>query len=48
MIRWGACIAVLTLAGFATFYLGLVIVLPLIGHMTWHAYRETVDPLPGA
>lgn len=47
MVRWAACIVLLTLAGFATFYLGLVVVLPLIGHMTWHAYRETVTPLPG-
>jgi uncharacterized membrane protein len=46
MIRWGACIVALTLAGFATLYLGLVIALPLIGHMTWHAYRETVNPRP--
>jgi uncharacterized membrane protein len=23
---------------------GLVVILPLIGHMTWHAYRESVAP----
>lgn len=46
MIRWGACIATLTLAGIATFYLARVVVLPLIGHMSWHACRETVNPLP--
>jgi uncharacterized membrane protein len=28
--------------GFATFYVGLVVVVPWIGHATWHAYRETV------
>jgi uncharacterized membrane protein len=44
MLCWGACIVGMTLAGFATWHLGLVIVLPLIGHMTWHAYRETVSP----
>ena len=32
----------LTSLGFLSFRLGLVIVMPLIGHMTWHAYRETI------
>ena len=44
MLSWAACIAALTAVGFATFYLGLVVVLPLIGHMAWHAYRESVAP----
>jgi uncharacterized membrane protein len=44
MLAWAATIAALTALGFATFYLGLVIVLPLIGHMAWHAYRETIAP----
>lgn len=44
MLSWAACIVALTAAGFATFYLGLVVVLPLIGHMAWHAYRESVAP----
>lgn len=44
MLAWAATIVALTAAGFATFYLGLVIVLPLIGHMAWHAYRETIAP----
>jgi uncharacterized membrane protein len=33
----------LVLLGFATAYVGLAVVLPLIGHATWHAYRETVQ-----
>lgn len=44
MLAWAACIVVLTAVGFATFYVGLVVVLPLIGHMAWHAYRESVAP----
>lgn len=44
MLAWAMTIAVLTALGFATLYLGLVIVLPLIGHMAWHAYRETIAP----
>jgi uncharacterized membrane protein len=42
MMLWAALIVGLVLIGFATAYLGLAIVLPLIGHATWHAYRETV------
>lgn len=42
MLGWGITVAVLTAIGFATFYLGLVLVLPVIGHATWHAYRETI------
>jgi uncharacterized membrane protein len=29
--------------GLITFYLGLAIALPLIGHATWHAYRDRVE-----
>lgn len=42
MAAWALIIAVLTVLGFATFLFGLVIVLPLLGHATWHAYRELV------
>jgi uncharacterized membrane protein len=42
MAVWAALIALLTVLGFATFLLGLVIVLPLLGHATWHAYRDLV------
>jgi uncharacterized membrane protein len=42
MIGWGALIVLFTAAGFATFYLGLIITLPLIGYASWHAYRDLV------
>jgi uncharacterized membrane protein len=42
MLLWAALIGSLMLIGFLTAYIGLVVVLPLIGHATWHAYRETV------
>ena len=42
MALWAAIIAGLTAIGFATFMLGLVIILPLLGHATWHAYRDLV------
>lgn len=40
MAVWALSIAVLTAIGFATFLLGLLVVLPVLGHATWHAYRE--------
>lgn len=39
---WAAMIAVLTAIGFATLMLGLVIIFPLLGHASWHAYRDLV------
>lgn len=42
MIPWGACIGLLLLAGFATAFLGLIVILPLLGHISWHVYRRTV------
>ena len=44
MLLWAAIIVLLTAIGFATFYFGLVVVLPLVGLATWHAYREVVAP----
>jgi uncharacterized membrane protein len=44
LLAWAACIVLATALGFATGFLGLVVILPLIGHMTWHAYRESVAP----
>ncbi len=42
MIVWSALILVLTVIGYAPLLLGLVIVGPLLGHATWHAYRDMV------
>lgn len=44
MLAWGATIVALTGLGFATYYVGLIIALPLVGLATWHAYREVVAP----
>ena len=43
MVLWAALIALFTGLGLVTFYLGLAIALPLIGHATWHAYRSLVE-----
>lgn len=42
MLVWAALIAILTAIGFATLMLGLVILFPLLGHASWHAYRDLV------
>lgn len=42
MLLWAAIIAVLTAIGFATYAIGLIVVFPIIGHATWHAYRDLV------
>lgn len=42
LLLWGALIVLLVLLGFATAYLGLAVILPWIGHATWHAYRDTI------
>ncbi len=43
MALWAALIMVLTLLGMGTFMLGLIVLVPLLGHASWHAYRELVD-----
>lgn len=42
MALWAALIVGFTVVGLATFLLGLAVMLPLIGHATWHAYRDTL------
>lgn len=41
---WAATIVALTLIGALPIFLGLVVVIPIIGHATWHAYRDMVVP----
>jgi len=43
MALWGLLIVLFTAAGLMTLYLGLIVVLPLIGHATWHAYKDLVQ-----
>lgn len=44
-VLWAALIVSLTVIGFLTFHLGLVFFMPVVGHATWHAYRDMVAPL---
>ena len=43
MLLWAWLIAMLTLAGMATLFAGMIVMFPLIGHATWHAYRDLVE-----
>lgn len=40
MMVWAAIIVVLAAAGFATLLFGMILIIPLLGHATWHAYRD--------
>lgn len=42
MLIWAAIVVLLVAAGFATWLVGMVVVFPLLGHATWHAYRDLV------
>src|SRR5436309_10232179 len=44
MAAWGLIVAVLLVVGTLPAFLGLAVVIPLLGHATWHLYRETIEP----
>ena len=43
MLVWVVLIVAAVAIGFATALVGLAITMPVIGHATWHAYREAID-----
>jgi uncharacterized membrane protein len=43
MAVWLMLIVLLTGIGFATAFVGLAVLFPLLGHATWHAYRDVID-----
>lgn len=42
MALWGLIVAALLLVGSLPFFLGLTVVVPVLGHATWHLYRKLV------
>lgn len=42
LLVWAACIVVVTVLGVLAWYVGLAIGFPILGHATWHAYRDLV------
>jgi len=45
---WGLIVAVLLAIGSLPFFVGLAVVLPVLGHATWHLYRRAVEHDPNA
>lgn len=43
-IVWASTIVGLVVFGFFTWNLGFIVAMPLVGHATWHAYREVLGP----
>ena len=48
MAIWGVVVATALAAGFLAFFVGLALVIPVLGHATWHLYREVIAPAPRA
>jgi uncharacterized membrane protein len=46
MALWGLIVSVLLVIGSVAFLLGLTVVIPVLGHATWHLYRKAVEPDP--
>jgi uncharacterized membrane protein len=46
MAAWGVIVALLLVLGSLPFFVGLAVVLPVLGHATWHVYRKVVEPDP--
>jgi uncharacterized membrane protein len=44
MAIWGLIIAVTLFIASIPFFVGIAIVMPVLGHATWHLYRKTVAP----
>jgi uncharacterized membrane protein len=46
MALWGLIVAALLVIGSLPLFIGLAVVLPVLGHATWHLYRKAVAPDP--
>ncbi len=44
MLAWGAIVGVAVFIGSLPLFVGLAVVLPILGHATWHLYRKVVEP----
>jgi uncharacterized membrane protein len=43
MLLWAMVILMITGLSFATLMLGFIVLYPLLGHASWHAYKDLVD-----
>jgi uncharacterized membrane protein len=44
MALWGLIVAVALIVGSLPFFVGLAVVVPVLGHATWHLYRKVIEP----
>jgi uncharacterized membrane protein len=44
MALWGLTVAILLVIGSIPLFAGLAVVMPILGHATWHLYRKVVEP----
>jgi uncharacterized membrane protein len=44
MALWGLIVAALLVIGMLPAFFGLAVVMPVLGHATWHLYRKVVEP----
>ena len=42
MAAWGLIVAAALVLGSIPLFLGLIVVMPTLGHATWHLYRKVV------
>jgi uncharacterized membrane protein len=48
MVVWALIITAGLVVGFATLFIGLAVIMPVLGHATWHLYRRVVQPVAAA
>lgn len=48
MLLWGLIVAVCTMVAMIPFFLGIVVIFPILGHASWRLYRNTIEPVAGS
>ena len=46
LLAWAGMVVVLLVLAALPFFIGLIVVLPVLGHATWHLYRRIIVPVP--
>lgn len=44
MLGWAFCVTMLMIIAILPLFLGLLVIVPVLGHTTWHIYRRVVAP----
>lgn len=45
MLGWGAVVGVSTLFAVIPFFIGVIVVFPVLGHASWHLYERLISPV---